>query len=509
MLRLIFSFVFSACIVSTSGQDTNTIDSLQKVEIVKPEERFSFLVEHSIAHLDLDKNLALRTIQEAEKLAWLSGDSAKIVQSLRIKGQILYRLERSDETIQIFKRASSIAIRGNFNEELMMIANTFGSTYLFRSEFDKALRQYFAAYELAEALRNSIFISSTLHNIGITYYKLKDYRKAIHFFKQAYQMKKGDDPALVMTALNISLSYANLNELENSEKYFTEALKGCAGKCDDKYMLHIKYASGYILYVKKRDVDARKEFLQSFDYSQKVGNTRMQLDNIYMLADIYHKNGEFDKAIAILQQGEVLINAGAPFNMEVIKVYSRFAEVFLDMKEFEKGAFYQAKYIQLKDSVYSESLTTGLMETEAQFLERENTSIIKAQRDNLALNEEVIVRREILIVVFGLLGVITFAFLLFLFRSYRDKRRINRILDQKVWARTRELDMNRSQLLRELSEKDIVIQQVCGGITETVSTIEGLCFVATKEIGNPVADIYLKKIYNTACCLSACLPVRK
>ena len=150
MHRLLFFTLFLGCAVVGSGQVRTTLDSLQEID--SDAEKFDSLVSLSIASIDDDMSVALRAIQNAVDLGWVSGDSGRIVEGLRIKGQILYRLERSGEAIETFQRARSIATRRSYKQELMMISNTFGSTYLFRSQFDKALRQYFTAYELAQAL---------------------------------------------------------------------------------------------------------------------------------------------------------------------------------------------------------------------------------------------------------------------------------------------------------------------------------------------------------------------
>jgi tetratricopeptide (TPR) repeat protein len=421
----------------------------------------------------------------------------------------LYRLERSEETIEAFERARSIALRQDYKRELMMISNTFGSTYLFRSQFDKALKQYFTAYELAHALGDSAYLSSSIHNIGITYYKLKDYRKAIRFFTQAYEIEKEARQPFLMTSLNISLAYANLNNFKNARKHLTETLNECRAGCSENVMMHVKYTSGYIYYGLNENTHAEREFLQSYDYSRKIGHTRMQLDNIYLLAEIYYKRRQSREAISILKDAERLINARASFNLEMIKIYSRFAEVLLNSGDFKEASRYQSKYIHLKDSIYDESLTTGLMATEAAFLERENTAIIKAQKENLALKEEIIVRREVLNLVSALLLIITLTFMTFLFRGYGNKKNANILLNQRIRERTQELEMNRCELLRELKQRDVIMQRTSDGISETHATIEGLCFTAIKDVGDPLAVSYLKKVEKTARRLTNYLPSAK
>jgi hypothetical protein len=125
------------------------------------------------------------------------------------------------------------------------------------------------------------------------------------------------------------------------------------------------------------------------------------------------------------------------------------------------------------------------------------------------LQEEIIQRRGILSVVLALLVIVSFGFLLLLFRGYRSKRNVNKTLELKVGERTHELEVSRTALLRELKAQEIIMHQASEGIRDARRSIEGLCFIAAKEIGSPVADLYLRRINETASFLDSYFSMRK
>ena len=95
--------------------------------------------------------------------------------------------------------------------------------------------------------------------------------------------------------------------------------------------------------------------------------------------------------------------------------------MYIKVKNHERTAFYQQKYIQLKDSVYSEELTINLMKIEADYQERENRAKIEAQGQVLQLKEEIIKRQQILNIVVSFSILVLIAFTIVLWRNFTSE----------------------------------------------------------------------------------------
>ena len=141
-----------------------------------------------------------------------------------------------------------------------------------------------------------------------------------------------------------------------------------------------------------------------------------------------------------LKENEGLIQSSLDYNDTIIELYIQLYKLFSKANNFEKVAFYQAKYISLKDSIYSKERTANLMKIEAEHLEKENKAKIESQAKILALNEEVILRQKYLNVVIGLVALLLVALATVLVKINNQTRRLNQLLDKKVKgtnARTR------------------------------------------------------------------------
>jgi tetratricopeptide (TPR) repeat protein len=478
-----------------SAQDQRAVDSLVAVVETKAKgERFSLLFELAFEYIQKDNQSALNWILRAEQEALSSGDSLSIVKSMRVKGQLMYLLEDIDEAKNVFLKVLPMAVRNEFNREVLFIQVTLSKIFLFQGNYDSALNVNFNALALAGDLKNDVAKRDILYNIGIAYYKLKNYKKGLDYFLQSLQLfqQTSAQPHYVLS--NIGLCYFYLGDLLRSRAYIKKSLDVCGSKCPVKLMINIEYAFGLISRGEKQTRLAEKHFLESYNLAKLNNDTRFQFDNVYFLSQIYIERKQFKKSEFYLSEAERLIKRGTPFNLEKIKIYSQFAELYRTTGNHRASSNYQYKYIQLKDSIYNEELTNNLMRTEADFLERENKARILAQQEVIALKEEIIHRKSIVNILAIAVGIIMSIFLITILKSYRDKKNMNILLDRKVEERTRELHDIRNELLHALGERDARISHTLKEIAETVNNIRGLCFLGMKDVSEPVALSYMRKI---------------
>lgn len=479
-------------------QNQKTIDSLT-LSLGKQtgSGRFSALYNLAFEYVHHDNTKALTIIQEAEQTAMLSGDSVKIVTSRRVHGYILYLLNRPQEAISIIEPLLQNSDLQTFGNEYLMIMNLAAACYGLTAQFDKGLECQFHLLEEAQRTGNNKFISVGFRNMGFVYYKLKDYKKAMHLMKKSLE----SDPksqANIVNLVNISLCYAHLMSFDTARIYLAQAVTSCEGDCPADIRMHSKYSSGYINYGLGRYEHARVDFLESLALAKQIDHTRMQLDNIYQLAKIFIKKDEIQTAWSYLREGERLIQSGTPYNLEIIKVYEQLSELYVSMRDFQRASFYQSRYITLKDSLYNEAVINSLMAIESKHLEQENEFTIAEQQKAIHLNEEIMDRQYKLNLLSVVVVVLTIAIIIFLLGNHHKNRELNVLLERKVQERTAELEVNRRELLRKLRQRELSIVRASAHIREKVNTLKGLCVAAGEDILDPTARQYVERINSSS-----------
>jgi tetratricopeptide (TPR) repeat protein len=149
------------------------------------------------------------------------------VENERLKAQILYKLGRPQDAIEVLRPMHRCENLEKIKEEYLNVTNLLGVCYMTIGEFDKALGYYFETSEAASKMNDMEYVAISLKNIGITYYKLKDYGKALPFMLKSYSTEQLLNIRNVATPMNISLCYTNLGDYENARLLLRESISIC------------------------------------------------------------------------------------------------------------------------------------------------------------------------------------------------------------------------------------------------------------------------------------------
>lgn len=448
-------------------------------------------------YVDVNNEMAKQVGFEAFLLASNLRDSTLIVKAGLVFASPLRRLGLVDSAIQIYSTLIPMARDHKLTTDLMLLLNSLGLSYLVSAQYDKALQAFFESLEMRKRSGTPIEIERVLSNIGNVYYKLKDYDAALIYYYQclAAKNRRNDRAELNQLYSNIAHAYSYKNDLVTARYYVDKSIDGCRKEnCPSELKMATAFCLGFIYYNSNNFKDAEIQFFKSYRLAKNNKNARFQLDNIDLLSQIHLKRDNIDEAIEYLKEAEELIRNGAPYNLELIKIYNRLCETYRRKDDFRKVAFYQAKYIQLKDSIYNEELTTNLMKISADYVTRENKMRIASQEQVLMLNKKVMNNQKLLNVFFGCMAVMAMLLVVLLFKSNKQKRMINKVLDEKVKQRTRQLEENQNALLRASEEKKIIIERTSLDMKSSLASIKGLCHVALHEVSDPDVKQYIIKV---------------
>jgi tetratricopeptide (TPR) repeat protein len=460
------------------------IDSLKSVlPLREGKERLDVLLELSYEYLYINPEIASVYAMQVYEIADEQQDTIRLMRAFQRLGIAYRRLGKTDSAIQVLQKLQVMAEAKHDTVKLVSALNLTGIALLHLGSYDQSLKNHFHSLVLAEKTRDSVNVASNLNNIGIVYYKLKDYSKAIVYFRRCLSLGvlRGNVEFQHQLNLNISASYAYLENYNQALDYVNVVIKQCPDKCSAPTMIMTDFNLGVIHFGMKRFDKAEKFFLQSYERAKKYIDARLQMDNLIYLAQIaIHRNLPAN-AITFLTQSEKLIDEGTELNLEKIKVYNEFFRAYRLLNDFTNVAVYQQKYIDLKERVYDEELTNNLMKVEAEYMEKENLEKIKAQSEVLTLRQEVIDRQRWVNVLSVLVILSLVIILINVFQQNRQRRLINDKLELKVKERTKELEAQQIELAGACRERDLLINRTALEISESVATIKGLYNLGRNE----------------------------
>jgi signal transduction histidine kinase len=518
--RAFLILIFCSPLRSLAQQET-IIDSLT-TELENPahstEIRCDLNSQLAVAHIKNGRSdIAIKYVNEADQIAYTLADSFRIIKAGRLKGQTLRRLDSLRQSIGSFAKVLPMAERQQNDPDIYLeykdILNGLAICYTFYADYDKALEYHFRSLLLLEKEGDKKGMSIILNNIGLVYYRLKNFSIALEYYKKSLALKRADKSTYDLDRLliNIGLCYNHFDDYNEAEKYFKEAFVVCGAACSDNTKIEGQFGLGVSNFGRGNDDEALNNFQMSYETALKINDKRWQAENLNYLSRIQIRNNQDSLAIITLFKSEELaLNAG--YKELLIETYQQLSSFFNSKKQFEQAANYQNKYIQLKDSVYSERLIENLAKVQTKYAERENIATIAAK-------EEVIRRQRSLNVAIVIIAILGALLIFVLFRSNQVKKKVNAALSEAksiIEDQNRQLLNSNIHLDKELKEKNIdlekaneslrrvndeldnFIYKTSHDIRGPLASLKGMCNVALLDVKDPIALNYLHKLDITA-----------
>ena len=499
MLLKTSPLTFLLCLFLGIHAHSQKMDSL-KNELLhqKGEERFAALYELVFEYLDKeDYPKALKYIEEAQRVAAQYDDSLHIVKAGRVKGQTLRRLDRTTDAINEFQRVLPVSKRNGFVDEYDDILNGMAVAYIVQANYDKALLVLFECLLLREKRGDQTEINTTLINIGVVYYTLDNFEKALEYYDRIL-VNGGQIESKDRLLINIGLCHNELRNFSAAKTFIEEGMKICAPNCSDHTIIQAEYGFGVSLFYLNKPEEAEGHFLVSYDLALKGKDKRSQIENLIFLGKINNLLGRFEDSKIVLGKAES-VAAGTEYNELLIDIYKQFSELYMRTKAYKNAAIYERKYMVLRDSIYSRQLIKNLMKIQADYEQRENTAKIESQEQILTLKEEVIVKQRFLNFLASTVAVLFVMLALIFFKLSSQRKSMNVLLDRKVGERTIALEKSLDDLRRSHDEQEIILRTISSDMKASVATIRGLCALSSGLEDIPVANIkYVKEFEETA-----------
>lgn len=496
-------FIFFGTLVSnreTFAQDQKIIDSLNVVlSKSSSDKKTEVLIGLGIEYSKTDIIKGLRHFEEAHSNSLKSGDSVGIVYSGWLRGEMLRRVERMDESIEILNYVLPIADRNRIRKYYKRILNTLALDHTFLANYDKALEYHFLSLVARETDGEKEAVNVSLANIGLVYFKLRNYEKALEYYDRTLKMKEeiGDMDNMEILLLNMGLCYNSLHKYEEAQKLILRSYSLCGNNCPSQTKIEGEFGLGIAFFGLGQLETAKKHFTNSLGFARSAGDKLYQVENLISLARINIEENNDQSAIQFLVEAEsVATNAG--YVEALLDIYKTHSNVLDDLKDFKAASTYLNKYINLKDSTYSDKLIKNLTKVQTDYEERENLKTIAAKNAVLALKEETLKRQRTETQYAIVVSVLVFILAILMLQLFKITRKANARLEERVDARTKELNDTVETLAKVNGELDNFIYKTSHDIRGPLASLKGICNVAIMDVRDDVALNYLQKLDVTA-----------
>lgn len=251
-----------------------------------PKVKLLFDVVYPIAYSKLgQRELAKEKYIEIILLAEQYGDTSVLVSSCINLSMVQ---DTPDSTLLWLRKAMSI-VEGTSSSYYPEILSHIGYVY---ADHDGSIRDsalyYFNEAEKYEQNYSLDIYRQDLHNVkGSFLFSKTEYAMALASFQKAMSYYKEDSRRSNIVVNNIALCYIRLNKPDSAAVYIARLEKNMKadGGSDYEKLLYHQTKSLYFGVVRKDscNIDAMKETLQSLLYAERIGDTRIGVEQLFQL----------------------------------------------------------------------------------------------------------------------------------------------------------------------------------------------------------------------------------
>ncbi len=382
--------------------------------------------------------------QQALTLARKTDNEALILTALNYVGVCYIELNKMDSALVILGSALPFAKKTSDSlREAKIIAN-MGNAWLHKHDRVSAIDAYIRSAKLLEGIHDETVLPTLYANITSLFNDQREFKKSIEFGNKSIALarKSGNNYALVNGLLNLAVAYDCLEQPEKQIALLKEALP-IAVKNDNIDQIVTTYHNMGSYYFAKKDYNASlQNYLESYKYAQQMDNKYHISTTNSMLALVYLRLNQPDKALACSKQAEALANeVGARANLR--EIYKTRAEIEQQTGHLRIANEYLEKTINIGDSLYQAETSEKVAEVEARYqTEKKQQAITQLEKDK-QIQLLTIKEKSALNYLLATMALVILMTSFFVYRNIRSKHLLARKEAELQQQRISELEKDR------------------------------------------------------------------
>lgn len=410
--------------LTTAKNDSNKVILLNKLSYdlyVTSEKSKSEILSY------IDSSIAL-----AERINYIRGNLRA-----RFNAGNMYRTYGNTETAKkyLYEGLKLCAIINSY-EDFFRMNNVLGNCFSEEGNYKTAGEYYFKALDYAEKSGEIKYISSAYNSLGNLYSSTNEKEKAIHYYLKSLKIneKLGDKLRLSFTYFNLANTYSDLNKRDSSLFYYTKALVIQTSQGNYAGQAYSYMGIGYLYFKKNEYASALSYYNRSYNLSQKADDAELHATLHLRLGAVYFKLGNLKESEKYYREAESFCIKTKRTD-DLKQAYLGLSNIYRANKQFEKALEYFTNYTSIKDSINNSETAKKISSLEYNYQINQDKKIAELEKERVqSKHEQEVTRQKLIIWSISIFLLVVFAFSVFIFKAYRQKKASNLIISEQKRA---------------------------------------------------------------------------
>ena len=229
--------------------------------------------------------------------------------------------------------------------------NNLGVSYYMMGNYQQSLGYFEQSLALREEFNDTLNIVKTLNNLGVISQIVGDYEKAVAFLQKSllFKIALADTLSIAKTLNNIGVVYMDLGKYSDAGKFMKQALDYYQLKKDSSGIAASYNNLGQLFSENKMADSALAFYALSLEIKRKIGDRRGIGNTLNNMGMIYFEKKQNDKAVNLFEEArEIRTQLGDNFGLS--STLNNLANLYFTEKTYPKAIEFFRKSLEIAEA---------------------------------------------------------------------------------------------------------------------------------------------------------------
>jgi tetratricopeptide (TPR) repeat protein len=357
-------------------------------------------------------------------------------ESKRLLHEAFMLLEKPENKTLKSEKAMAFSVQGIIDRRL--------------GDYTNSIENYMKSKALYEALKDSVNISSLLHNVGMVHRYIKEYRTSIDYYKKAIQLKSlmhNQTYEIACSYNMMGVSYKNLKKEDSALWCYRKAITFFKEINIEEDIYRVKTNMAVLYASRKKYKEALSFYQEGLFYYKRNGLEVSMANSYYNISSLYKRMKMYELSMSYADSSLVIArNEG--LNDNRVKGLLRKSFLYSKFDNYKEAYNYYRRFNRASDSIHNIENIKKIQALELNYEYEKEKREIQLLADNEAT------KKQLYFILFVVVLLLSIIIALLLNRDFKHKKRLLELENKELIDENEKISSALEQLKNSANDEE-------------------------------------------------------